>query len=601
MTGTESTGMELKPQGKSTPESYYPRIVLLITAVTYFGTAKFDFVAGDYAQILSNPFVKAWRYVPQYFSGVLWRQLFPPTPGGTYRPLMLLWTRLTYAIFGDHSVAWHAIAIVLHVLATWLVYRLVGKMTGKFTLAWLTALLFGVHPVHHEVVAWVWGAGESFFAILFLAAFLAYLQSLEKSKGIWMSVSGVLYALGLLSNGSAIVLPALVFSHQWISSGVGEGTERSATAVRFRRALQTAAVYTPVAAVYLFIRYKVAAGQTQSMAMAPVSNWLLTLPSVLLFYARNWLFPARLAGFYDLYYQSRVDVAHVVVPAAIVVALGGAIWASRKWLGSREVSLAAAWILIPLLPALAFVLFPPDELVHDRYFYVPSIGASLLVALLLERVLRSPRRVFGQPLRLVGGALALALGLALCTVWTSKFWKNDSALFTRAHEIAPANSAAASGLSEEFIDAKQFDQAEALLESAGENGVGDSRFLLNLGRAQYLKKQYASAEESIRQSIAVGPETGEPYVYLGMIQLKQDHAHDALANLQRAVEINPEEAHFHTSYGIVLEVNGDCTAAISQFQAALALNPGDGLTQREMFRCRAAAAPPAPASAPPKP
>ncbi len=105
MAATESSGAVLNPKGKTTPESYYLRIVLLITAVTYLGSIKFDFVSDDYSQIVSNPFVKAWRYAPQYFSGSVWRQLVPPTPGGTYRPLMLLWTRLNYAIFADRSLA----------------------------------------------------------------------------------------------------------------------------------------------------------------------------------------------------------------------------------------------------------------------------------------------------------------------------------------------------------------------------------------------------------------------------------------------------------------------------------------------------------------
>ncbi len=148
-----------------------------------------------------------------------------------------------------------------------------------------------------------------------------------------MSVSCVLYALGLLSNGSAIVLPVMVFAHGWISGGAGEGQERAGAALRLKRAWRSAVVYTPVAAVYLFIRYKVAAGQSQPMAMASLSNWLLTLPSVLFFYARNWFFPARLSGFYDLYYQSHLSWAHVVAPAVIVVALGGGVWclAEMAW------------------------------------------------------------------------------------------------------------------------------------------------------------------------------------------------------------------------------------------------------------------------------
>ncbi len=590
MAGTGSAAEGLNSQGAGPLEKYYLRIVLLITVIIYLGTIKFDFVSDDYPQIVSNPFIKAWHYVPQYFSGSVWRQLFPPTPGGTYRPLYLLWARLNYAIFADSSLGWHTMAVLLHVLVTWLVYVLVKKMTGRFTLAWLTALIFGVHPVHHEVVAWVSGAGESLFAVLFLGAFLAFLQSIEKSKAIWMTFSCILYALGLLSNGAAIVLPVLVFFHAWIAGSLGERPERAEFAGRIYNAALYAAAYVPIAAIYCYVRYKVASGYSQPMAGASFSMWLLTLPSVLFFYARNWFYPAHLSEYYDLYYQSHVDWTHVVVPALIVLALGCAFWALRKWLGGREISIAVAWIVVPLLPALAFVWFQPDELVHDRYFYVPSIGASLLVALCVERALASRRMVFGQPLRVVAGALSLALVLSRARSGRRASGRNGYTLFSRAHEIAPENSAAASGLSGEYIDRKEFDQAEALLESVGVNGCGDYRFSLNLGRVQYFKKQYASAEVSIRRSIALDPYAGEPYVYLGMTQLKQEHPREALVSLQRAVELNPEEAHFHTSYGIVLEVNGDCPAALSQFDAALALNPGDGLTEREVFRCRAAAA-----------
>jgi len=74
-----------------------------------------------------------------------------------------------------------------------------------------------------------------------------------------------------------------------------------------------------------------------------------------------------------------------------------------------------------------------------------------------------------------------------------------------------------------------------------------------------------------------------------MIQLKENYPLEAQKSLKRAVELNPYDPRFHTSYGIVLEVTGNCPAAMSQFDAALALNPGDGLTQREVFRCRAVA------------
>jgi len=590
MTGTESSNPDPNSRAPRTPERYYIRIVLLLTALTYLGSIRFEFVSEDYPQIIFNPFIKAWHYVPQYFIGSVWRQLYRSEPGSYFRPLFLFWTRLNYSIFADRSLGWHTTAVFLHLLVTWLVYLLVKKMTGRFTLAWLTALFFGVHPVHHEVVAWISGTTESLSAVLVLGAFLAYLRSLEKSKTIWMTLSCVLYALALLCNESSIVLPVLVFAHGWIGRSPGERAEPDEFDGKIYGSLTSALFYLPIMAVYFYMRYRVSTGYFQPFANTSLSMWLLTLPSVLFFYARNWFSPTHLSANYDLYYQMRLDWAHVVFPALIVFAMGCVIWVSRKQFGFREVGSAAAWMIIPLLPALAFVVFKPDELVHDRFFYLPSIGAALLVALCVERYLKSRQTVFGQPLGVVVGALVLTLVLAAVTIRTARFWKDNHTLYTRAHKIAPENPAAASGLSEELIDQKEFDQAEALLESAQLKGGGDARFALNLGRVEYHKKQYPKAEENIRRSIALGPYAGEPYVYLGMIQLKQDHPREALVSLQRAVELSPMEAHFRTSYGIVLEMNGNCPAAMSQFEAALALTPGDGLTLREMFRCRAASA-----------
>ena len=67
MAGAESSGAGRNAQGAGAPEKYYLRIVLLITSITYLGSLKFDFVSDDFSQIVSNPFIKAWQYVPQYF------------------------------------------------------------------------------------------------------------------------------------------------------------------------------------------------------------------------------------------------------------------------------------------------------------------------------------------------------------------------------------------------------------------------------------------------------------------------------------------------------------------------------------------------------
>ena len=79
------------------------------------------------------------------------------------------------------------------------------------------ALVFGIHPMRHDVVGWVSGTTESLYAVLLFAAFLAYLRSREEDRrAAWMSLSCVWYGLALLSKEPAILLPVIVFAHAWL-------------------------------------------------------------------------------------------------------------------------------------------------------------------------------------------------------------------------------------------------------------------------------------------------------------------------------------------------------------------------------------------------
>jgi protein O-mannosyl-transferase len=590
MGATSSQRYEGSP-GEGLRERYILGVVLFITAISYLGTLRFGFVYDDFPQIQTNPFIKSWRYVPQYFVSSVWKQVYPQDSGNYYRPMFLLWTRVNYAIFGLREMGWHLTAVLLHVLVTWLVYRLVKKMTGRFTVAWLTAVIFGVHPIHHEVVAWVSGTTESLFAAMFLATFIAYLNSLESAKSKWMTVSAVLYGLALLCKETAIVLPALVFACEWIAGNSQDSPNRPGLAMRFGRALTPVAFYLPIAVAYLFARTRILSGLGHAMSNASVFTWLLTLPSILFFYVRNWFFPIRLSEFYDLFFQSRLSLRGVVLPVVVLVALGIAVWLLRKSLGARATGYAVAWLVIPLLPALDLFVFRNGELAHDRYFYVPSVGASLLVGLIIERAFAGQPLVFGQPSRIVGAALALAAALGICAVREASFWLDDYTLYSRGHEIAPLNSTALNNLGAVAIFRQEIEPAQTLLEAGYKAFPDDGRFVFNLGRLNYMKKQYSTSEKYAREAVRLDPNSADSYVLLGQILLKEDKRKEAIQSFRRGVELNPYDETYHTSYGIVLQMNGDCAGADSQFGEAIALNPGNIIAHRQMLACQSSLAP----------
>src|SRR5580704_3606519 len=152
--------------------------VLAFTAMVYATTIRFKFVYDDHGYIVENALVHSWRFVPLYFRGDVWQYLSPNTPGNYYRPMNLLWTRSNDALFGLHPAGWHVLAILLHLCATSLAFFVARRLvTGRPLVAAFTALLFGIHPIHHEVVVWISGTTESLWSVLFFLSFLAYLRS----------------------------------------------------------------------------------------------------------------------------------------------------------------------------------------------------------------------------------------------------------------------------------------------------------------------------------------------------------------------------------------------------------------------------------------
>lgn len=199
----------------SAPGLYRQRLeeisVCVIAALAYVSTLSYGFVYDDALLILKNPALRDWHYLPKYFNSHLLGAVYPSAGGNYYRPFVLLWLRLNYITFGVNPIGWHATTVLCHVVATYLVFNLAKKITGQQKVSFIAALLFAVHPVHIESVAWISGVSDSLMSCFFLGSLLAFFKWRESRKNIFLSVSLVLCAGALLSKETAVVLPMVVF------------------------------------------------------------------------------------------------------------------------------------------------------------------------------------------------------------------------------------------------------------------------------------------------------------------------------------------------------------------------------------------------------
>src|ERR1035438_4257985 len=221
-TASENRGLLAWIERRGVAETLACALAFLV----FVPTLGFQFVYDDKPQIIQNPGIHAWRYLPHYFTSHAWAELYPHVSGNYYRPLFLLWFRLNHAMFGLAPKGWHLTTILCHVAATYMVFVLLRRLADSRWIAFCAATLFALHPVHMESVAWVSGVTDPLMAIFLIGSFLSYLSFREEKRGGWMALALVLFALGLLEKETIVVLGPLVFVYAWLYAG-GEFWGRS--------------------------------------------------------------------------------------------------------------------------------------------------------------------------------------------------------------------------------------------------------------------------------------------------------------------------------------------------------------------------------------
>jgi tetratricopeptide (TPR) repeat protein len=552
-------------------------IVLALTALVYSPALRFAFVFDDHWQLIENQWVQAWRFVPGYFAGHVWQHLGAKPPDNYYRPLNFLWYRVNDALFGLNPAGWHGAAILLHVLATYLAYQVARRLTGRSLVAAAAALVFGIHPMRHDVVGWVSGTTESLYAVLLFAAFLAYLRSREAGhRGLWTLLSCASYGLALLSKEPAILLPLIVFAHACLygrraaeDSGAPQQSQhdqpsRPPQPPLSRRLLDAARIalaYLPVAVAYLAVRSSILHGFSHPKVEVTARTLVFSVPSIAWFYMRQWLLPNRMSEFYETPLQSHFNAAHVLLPVLALAALALILWLVRNKLGWREVAFALVWMCAFLLPVFDLGVFPQGDIVHDRYFYVPSFGAALLLALALDRLSRG-KLLFGIPRRWLLATAALLALLSYGTVNAMSYWASDFQMLDHAMHYSPNDPILRNHYS-----------------------VG----LALLGRASYERHDWPAAETYLQRAAKIDPEAADNYLQLGMVDLNTGRSAEAESNFRTAVALRPAEPMYRFALGIALQNQHNCAAAVAQFTEALALKPGFASAQQQIDACRATA------------
>ena len=463
----------------------WPALLLCLGFAIYIPSLKFGFILDDH-RFTSDPRIQESGHFFDYFSNYVWAQ-FTGGPPSFYRPVFVVWMRLNFLLSELSPWGWHFLSIAKHLLVGialwWLIYRLLRDQLTAF----VAVALFVLHPSHTESVSWV-TVPDPLLTLGLLLSLLFYLRYVESTpdaeaairksrKGAerkpsagpgWFVASAVAYFAALLAKETAIIFPAVILVLAFCAGGAqltnnasrkGDGKqERDAR----RRAFSQVAGFAGVTLLYLLIRWIVLEGKlapaTQHLSWSTV---VLSWPATLWFYVKAMLWPVKSYSFADPIVIEDFSIGGVLVPLLALIFCAAAltagwIWAwrtARNQVMEREAArirfglIAGTLLLIlPLLPTLNLNALNPGDFLHGRYVYLPLAGLSILIAIGMHLATR-----LRWVLLCAAGALALAF---VPLTWSQeRQWKDDSAVFTTAHELAPQNRPVAQHLADTRVRA----------------------------------------------------------------------------------------------------------------------------------------------------
>ena len=516
--------------------------IFAIVLVVFGQTLKNNYVTLDDIQLIySNPTAKG-------LNATNIKAAFTTFDPELYVPLTMMSYQTEYSLFGMKPGVTHAVNLFLHALSAFFVFWFLYLLSGKRSIAMLCGLLFALHPLHTEAVAWASARKDVLSAFFFLTSLTAYTAYLRYYKKLLYGASLVLFFLGLLSKVTVIGLPIiLVLIDYYI--------KRPITRKIWMEKLPFLALSVLFGLIALFGKKTIVAGLTvkATMLMAAKSS---------VFYLSKLFWPHTLSVMYPQSTPIALTRAEFFVPVLILIALCVVVLAFRK----RYPVLLFGALFFALTVIPSFINFAKAGEIYfasDRYAYLPSIGFFLILATFAVKL----RKFILAPI-----AAALLILFAAESWMQVQVWKDSVSLFSHVIDSYPTAAAA------------QFNLGVIALNSADDSGAikyfkasidAHPRSNAYSGLASALRQQgrYEDAETYYKKAMELDRTDPEPHFGLADLYFALGRTEDATKEFETTLEMDPNYVAAYNNYGVMLMDSEQYEKAETMFKKARDINP----------------------------
>jgi len=545
---------------------FYISIILLISLLLYIRVFWYGFINwDDDMYILNNPIVKSIS-LKNIFSGYIL---------GNYHPITILVYAIEFYFFELNASGYHVINVLLHLLNTFLVFTVFKHISGNNIIALITSLLFGIHPVHVESVAWIAELKDVLYTFFFLLAYFSYLIYKKARKKIYYLLSFIFFSFSILSKAMAVSFPLILILTDYYLVNKNLINEKNIT---FRNILEKVPFFL-LALIFGFIAIEaqktIGAADVlpfslgQRLVFATYSYVMYLIKLILpLGLSAYYAYPSFNGNIIPTYYYSYVFI-FIVLLVLIFLSL-------KK---NKIIFFSMLFFTLNILFVLQ-IKSVGGAIMADRYNYVASIGIFYLISsgvyyiLSKSSIKKIKRTIF---ISFFSGIIIfysyltftrIALWENSIVFWNDVITKNDNI------PIAYQNRGMA------YMQARKYDEALRDMNKAVRLSPGFATAYYNKALVHMYLEQYNESISSFNKAVSINPifKNQEKtftiaYYNRGTIFLNQNKMDAAYSDFCKVITLDSNYTEAYVNRGNILRDRQLSSEALADYDKAIQLNP----------------------------
>jgi tetratricopeptide (TPR) repeat protein len=544
-------------------------ILIIITMIAFEPVRQNDFVSyDDSSYITKNTNIKTGIN----FKSLEWA--FRSFHSANWHPLTWISHMLDYEMFGLNSTGHHLVNLLLHIMNSLLLLWILMKMTAKRWLSITVAILFAIHPLHVESVAWAAERKDvlsTFFGMLTIAAYFYYTRVPNFKRYLLVFF---LFFLGLLAKPMLVTLPLLLLLLDYwplerfpLSNDLKSSKGVSNNGQFFKLVIEKIPLFilTVASSIITFYVQK-SEGAVVDLEKIPLDLRIYNALNSYLLYMYKLVYPKNLAIFYP-YTAEQLTIWRAII--FFIILTGITIWI--LYLGKKKKYLIVGWLwyLITLVPVLGIIQVG-GQAMADRYTYIPSIGFFIVIVWGVQELSKN----WYYRKWIIGSLMAFVLiSFLLLTRMQVKYWRSDFSLFKHAIDITDNNYVMHNNYGDTFYDYKMYDQALFHFKKALVINPNFTMAQKNICKVFLFNKKVEQAIACYHKVLQSKKEDAQIYHNLGYAYVIKGNDSLAIQYIKKALAIKPDYPLALFNLGEVLKKQGKYYDAIEKWQILLKNKP----------------------------